>query len=463
MKKIDIEEYRKKKEEYDKKILELDYKVVEKSVQLYNAKSANNEELRDNRKVEDLSYEINKLEEEKKKQTETIWNNIKELKSETKNIIETKLKQGQNTDKEQLITSLFIINKITDVYFNIDELQNLLYLFDTDVNSEKPQYISSEKTNQYINYQNVTIANNLQPNIIHGNNIPSANYKTKVFDIKEERIIDFENLLNVINELSENYRRDVSNSLDRFINNYNLVNNSEYLKVDFDNITNNYNEIYKSNLAKFQKDENIENLKNRIKKSSENENDINKKIQDNNLQIQDKERKIQELQNVYFVSGYTKKILAQVIEGEANIENTNLNKEEKPDDTFNKIKDLAYNKRLKHIVNVSNWTKGLEEKLNNYKLKENDFQFVIYLIRQTQNICNANFEQVANLIIQLCDINIQLEAVETVEKSKNKKLQNYINTNNILSQGIDAIRKKYSKIPFIGRKVGEILNAKMLN
>ena len=79
MKKIDIEKYRKKKEEYDKKILELDYKVVEKSVQLYNAKSANNEELRDNRKVEDLSYEINKLEEEKKKQTETIWNNIKEL------------------------------------------------------------------------------------------------------------------------------------------------------------------------------------------------------------------------------------------------------------------------------------------------------------------------------------------------------------------------------------------------
>lgn len=84
--KIDIEKYRKKKEEYDKKILELDYKVVEKSVQLYNAKSANNEELRDNRKVEDLSYEINKLEEEKKKQTETIWNNIKELKSETKTL-----------------------------------------------------------------------------------------------------------------------------------------------------------------------------------------------------------------------------------------------------------------------------------------------------------------------------------------------------------------------------------------
>ena len=96
-------------------------------------------------------------------------------------------------------------------------------------------------------------------------------------------------------------------------------------------------------------------------------------------------------------------------------------------------------------------------------LEESDFQFVIYTIRQTESECNANFEQVANMIIRLCDANLQLEQIEENEKVKNKELQKEIDTTQILKDGIENIKKKYSKIPFIGRKVTSILSAKMLN
>ena len=70
-----------------------------------------------------------------------------------------------------------------------------------------------------------------------------------------------------------------------------------------------------------------------------------------------------------------------------------------------KIKKLSYNKRMEHIIEVSKWTKNVEEEIKYSDFEESDFQFVIYLIRQTENVCNSNFEQIANLIINLCDSN----------------------------------------------------------
>ena len=118
---------------------------------------------------------------------------------------------------------------------------------------------------------------------------------------------------------------------------------------------------------------------------------------------------------------------------------------------------------MNHIIEISKWTKNIEEKLKFFHLEESDFQFVIYTIRQTESECNANFEQVANMIIRLCDANLQLEQIEENEKVKNKELQKEIDTTQILKDGIENIKKKYSKIPFIGRKVTSILSAKMLN
>ena len=295
------------------------------------------------------------------------------------------------------------------------------------------------------------------------------------FDIEEQRIIDFENLLNHIIKVSRNYRTDVEKALSRFIINYKIIKNAQYLQNDFDNITNNYLDIYKSVIKKFEKDESIEALQVRINNEEQNIKNIENKLLTNNIAINEMQRQMQELTKIYFVGGYVRKLLSQVdvLQEDSNVKNQNINenvsqlskKVEKDNgqEVFKKIKKLAYDKRMNHIIEISKWTKNIEEKLKFFHLEESDFQFVIYMIRQTESECNANFEQVANMIIRLCDANLQLEQIEENEKVKNKELQKEIDTTQILKDGIENIKKKYSKIPFIGRKVTSILSAKMLN
>ena len=78
------------------------------------------------------------------------------------------------------------------------------------------------------------------------------------FNIKEERIIDFENLLNCIENISKYYRTEIEKILSKFIINYQVVKNTQYLQNDFDNVTNNYLNKIETTVNKFQKDENIE-------------------------------------------------------------------------------------------------------------------------------------------------------------------------------------------------------------
>ena len=298
------------------------------------------------------------------------------------------------------------------------------------------------------------------------------------FNIEEQRIVDFENLLNHINKISKDYRTDIERALSRFIINYKIVKNTQYLKNDFDNITNNYLDIFKSIILKFKKDESLDALQERIQNQENETKNIEKKLLTNNIEIKEILRQMQELSKVYFVGGYVRKLLNQVakIQGEQDENDTNKGETEKnifvpakdsaennTNDVFQKIKKLAYDKRMSHIIEVSKWTKNVEERLTIFHLEESDFQFVIYLIRQTENVCNSNFEQVANIIISLCEANQQLEVVEKTENRKNKELQEEINTTEILKDGIENIKKKYTKIPFIGRKVSSILSAKMLN
>ena len=298
------------------------------------------------------------------------------------------------------------------------------------------------------------------------------------FNIEEQRIVDFENLLNHINKTSKDFRTDIEKALSRFIINYQIVKNTQYLQNDFDNIANNYLNLFKTIIQKFKKDESIDALQERIQNQENTTKNIEQQLLTNNIEIKEMQRQMQELSKVYFVGGYVRKIQEQIakIQGEQETEKTEDkdstnkifvprkdNMDNSENDVFEKIKKLTYDKRMDHIIEVSKWTKNVEEKLRVFHLEETDFQFVIYLIRQTENICNSNFEQVANIIINLCDINLQLELAEENGINKNKKLQEEVTTAQILKDGIENIRKKYSKMPFIGRKVSSILSAKLLN
>lgn len=565
MNKFDLERYKKEKEEYDKNIRSLDYKVVETSVEMYNAKSRNSQfkEDSENSIVTELKNKIDYYELEKANLTKEIWSKVVSIKEKIREIINNKIIENPSAKNNYLI-AIYKINKITDVYFNADELLELAYLLEdttnqiitepiekkTDLkdlenltelmsNIEKTSEILEEKT---INSEKIEEVEEIpiekeadeekeQVLLIKNNNsllpinneknlaliskpiieenkeiIPEESLKeeenissektqnpisldksfkdefekvktVQTFNIEEQRVIDFENLLNHIEKTSKDYRTDIERALNRFVTNYKIVKSNQYLQNDFDNITNNYLEIFKEVILKFKKDESLEALEDRIKTQEGQIKELDKKILNNNIEMKEFQRQMQELAKVYFVKNYVKKVQAQVAKAQGNQEinekdTINVNNIFVPKkDTINnaennvflKIKKLSYDKRMNHIIEVSKWTKNIEEEIKYSDFEESDFQFVIYLIRQTENVCNSNFEQIANLIINFCNSNLQLEDVEKEEKSRNKRLQDETILAQILKVGIENIKKRYSKIPFIGRKVSSILSVKMLN
>ena len=528
MDKLDLERLKVEKEEYDKEIRSLDYNIVEASVELYNAKSRNTqqEEEDENSKTNQLKVKIYNYEEEKANLTKVIWKKILNIKTELRQIIDKKIIENPN-NKNKYLLNIFTINKITDIYFNIDELIALSYLLtnpesvetnnvekvkksvktiklknnfktklvnkkkidkletkkEENTNNEeilKGEILDKEEKSYLIKQDNSLIAiDNLKDLLVIEKNPLEETRKVeaKSFDIEKQRVIDFVNLLNHICKVSKEYRIDIKTALDRFVNNYKVVKNTQYLQNDFDNISNNYLEIFKEILIKFKKDESIENLKDRIDNEKQEIKDIEKRILNNNIEMKELQRLIIELEKVYFVKNYAKKVQGQVAkeQGSQDIykekqrintvfipsENNSYKIDEK--NVFEKIKKISYDKRMEHIVDVSKWTENVEEEIKYLNFSETDFQFIIYIIRQTENICNSNFEQIANLIINYCDFNLQLEDIEKIAKTKNKKLEDEEVITQILRIGIDNIKKRYSKIPFIGKKVLAILSAKMLN
>lgn len=605
MNKLDLEKYKKEKEEYDKKIRSLDYKIVETSVELYNtiSKTSRFDEVDEHSKAKELKEKIDFYELEKANLTKEIWNKVVSIKEKLREIINNKILENPG-EKNNYLIAIFKINKITDVYFNVDELLELAYLLEDTTNQIIPGSIEKktdeiqadtnltelksniEKTSETseerkLNLENIEALKEItiekeadekkeQVFLIKNNNsiLPINNEKnialipkTKIgvkkkiipeellneevvlknnqtkeqdnqeetsikqvqvneetleneiqeisqnesirsdknqnvisldksfkdefekvktvqtFNIEEQRVIDFENLLNHIEKTSKDYRTDIERALIRFATNYKIVKNNQYLQNDFDNITNNYLEIYKEVILKFKKDESLEALEDRIKTQERQIKELDKKILINNIEMKEFQRQMQELAKVYFVKNYVKKVQAQVAKAQGsqeinekdtvNVNNIFVPKKDNisnvENNVFLKIKKLSYDKRMNHIIEVSKWTKNIEEEIKYSDFEESDFQFVIYLIRQTENVCNSNFEQIANLIINFCDSNLQLEDVEKEEKSRNKRLQYETILAQILKVGIENIKKRYSKIPFIGRKVSSILSVKMLN
>lgn len=473
---INLEKYREAKIEYDKEIRRLDYEIVEVSVQMYDTRETI-EDLKNPdvlTEKEKLKLKIETLEEKEQKLKENIWQKIEELKK-----LVTKILNERKSSKD-VEEAKFAIDKIQDVYFNIHELIEKIEPFVINYYKEKEE-IKSENLEEKKEIN--VIQENKMPNelliketakIQKEENSHKEIEEERIleqkqigikkefrppekFDIPKQRVVDFENLLMYIYKMSVMHRTNIEKCISKFIINYNIIKNSDNFSSEFNNLSNKY--ICEANkiLEKIERQENLE--------------DINKKI--NEIQIENKElqnkttllksesenmqKQVEELVNVHFVSSTASKILEELIQKSNEL--TNINVE---NSVFIEIKEITKKERMNHIIKISKWTKNIEEKLKDYKLEETDFQFILHLIRQTESICNGCYEQIANYIVNLCDNSIRLEELENINKIEKSKMQLQDSESKILRDGIETIKRKYLKIPFIRRKVAYILDFKQL-
>ena len=454
MNRIDFEKYKEEKIEYDKEIRKLDYKIVEESVQLYNLlnrlKAVETKMIakENDEKIYKLTDSIDKSEKEKVKLTKQIFSKFELIKKELLKDIESSAYNFNSSDNNLLISRI-ALNKIQDVYFDLSQIEPII------------NYLELEKQNSK-QLEN----NNVNKEIIKEESekfIPKT-IKQEAFDIPKQRIIDFENLLKYMQKISKNYREEIEKEISEYISKYDILNNSLFVQNKFNNIKDEYTVEFNETISKFKKDENLEEIKYKVQNLLEN----NKKLETQNqnllIETQVMKEKIEKLQGVYLVHNYAKKILNKFLMFQVDEENKIKSSQIMEDDEiFKKIQKVTYDERMKHIIEVSKWTKQIESKLKYKKIKENDFQVIIYTIRQTEDICNINYENITNQILKLCEAYIELEEIEKVNDINKQILNQDVEISNILKDGINTIKKKYLKIPFIGRKVAYILDSKALN
>ena len=440
--------------EYDKEIRKLDYKIVEESVQLYNLlnrlKAVETKMIakENDEKIYKLTDSIDKSEKEKVKLTKQIFSKFELIKKELLKDIESSAYNFNSSDNNLLISRI-ALNKIQDVYFDLSQIEPLI------------NYLELEKQNSK-QLEN----NNVNKEIIKEESekfIPKT-IKQEAFDIPKQRIIDFENLLKYMQKISKNYREEIEKEISEYISKYDILNNSLFVQNKFNNIKDEYTVEFNETISKFKKDENLEEINYKVQNLLENNKKLENQKQNLLIETQVMKEKIEKLQGIYLVHNYAKKILDKFLILQIDEENK-INKSQimEDDEIFKKIQKVTYDERMKHIIEVSKWTKQIESKLKYKKIKENDFQVIIYTIRQTEDICNINYENITNQILKLCEAYIELEEIEKVNDINKQILNQDVEISNILKDGINTIKKKYLKIPFIGRKVAYILDSKALN
>ena len=448
MKEINFEKYKEEKNEYDNKIRKLDYKIVEESVKLYNllnrSKAVETQTMaRENEeKIEKLIDSINKSEEEKNKLTKQIFEKFENLREE----LLQKINKIKNKD-EKVLTSKIALHKIQDVYFDVEEVERIIKELSIEEKLENNEKI-----------QEVNIKENIQEFFTPSQKI------NNIFDIPKQRVIDFENLLKYMNKISKEYRMDVEKLISKYITDYSVLNDYNILQNDFQSIKGKYNAKFNKTIIKFKKDENIEEINNKIQNLIKNNEKIENEIKSYASETQVMKEKVEKLQEVYLVHNYAKKVLTKFLNMQAQEEENEKIKQKNDDSAiFKKIQKVTYDDRIKHIIEVSKWTKNIESKLKYQNIKEKDFQTILYLIRQTEDVCNINYENITNLILELCEGYIRLEEIELQNSINTELLKGNIEISNILRDGINTRKKKYLKVPFIGRKVAYILDTKALN
>lgn len=448
MKEINFEKYKEEKNEYDNKIRKLDYKIVEESVKLYNllnrSKAVETQTMaRENEeKIEKLIDSINKSEEEKNKLTKQIFEKFENLREE----LLQKINKIKNKD-EKVLTSKIALHKIQDVYFDVEEVERIIKELSIEEKLENNEKIQEDN-----------IKENIQEVFTPSQKI------NNIFDIPKQRVIDFENLLKYMNKISKEYRAEVEKLISKYIAEYNVLNDYNILQNDFQGIKGKYNAKFNKTIIKFKKDENIEEINNKIQNLIKNNEKIENEIKNYASETQVMKEKVEKLQEVYLVHNYAKKVLTKFLNMQAQEEENEKIKQKNDDSAiFKKIQKVTYDDRIKHIIEVSKWTKNIESKLKYQNIKEKDFQTILYLIRQTEDVCNINYENITNLILELCEGYIRLEEIELQNSINTELLKGNIEISNILRDGINTIKKKYLKVPFIGRKVAYILDTKALN
>lgn len=448
MKRENFEGYKKEKIEYDKKIRELDYKIVEESVQLYNllnrSKAAETKMMaqENDEKIYKLTDSIDKSEKTKEKNTKEIFSKFEKVRKELLKGTEDNISNLMELDNK-IINAKIKLDKIQDVYFDLDEIEPLVNYLDSKEQKTEIKVADENKQSEIV--------------------IPKP-IKQEIFDIPKQRVIDFKNLLEYMNKLSKDYRNEIEKELREYISKYDILSDSEIVQNSFNNIKNGFTSKFNETIAKFKKDENLEELNHKVQNMIENNKQIEAQKQNILSETQIMKEKIEKLQDVYLVHNFAKKILDKFLTYQANKENAEENLQANSDvDTFKKIQKVTYDERIKHIIEVSKWTKNIETKLKYQNVKEKDFQIIIYIIRQTEDVCNMNYENITNLILELCEGYIELEEMEVQNNLNRKLLEQDMETSNILRNGINAIRRKYLKIPFVGRKVAYILDTKALN
>ena len=448
MKRENFEIYKKEKEEYDKRIRELDYKIVEESVQLYNllnrSKAAETKMMaqENDEKIYKLTDSIDKSEKTKEKNTKEIFSKFEKVRKELLKGTEDNINNLMELDNK-IINAKIKLDKIQDVYFDLDEIEPLVNYLDSKEQKTEIKVADENKQSEIV--------------------IPKP-IKQEIFDIPKQRVIDFKNLLEYMNKLSKDYRNEIEKELREYISKYDILSDSEIVQNSFNNIKNGFTSKFNETIAKFKKDENLEELNHKVQNMIENNKQIEAQKQNILSETQIMKEKIEKLQDVYLVHNFAKKILDKFLTYQANKENAEENLQTNSDvDTFKKIQKVTYDERIKHIIEVSKWTKNIETKLKYQNVKEKDFQIIIYIIRQTEDVCNMNYENITNLILELCEGYIELEEMEVQNNLNRKLLEQDMETSNILRNGINAIRRKYLKIPFVGRKVAYILDTKALN
>ena len=457
MNRVDFEKYKKEKLEYDKEIRRLDYKIVEESVQLYNlsnrSKAVETKSMakENDEKIYKLIDSIDKSEKTKKILTKQIFSKFEIIKKDLLKEIEN-LQQRCNNLKDQLIVSKIALNKIHDVYFDVLQIEPVINYIE----------IENQNINQIIELNNEN--ENIEKINEDPENVIQKSTQQDIFDIPKQRVIDFENLLKYMHTISQNYRNEIEEKINDYINKYDILTDSTFMQNKFNNVRENFIVKFNNVIIKFKKDENLDEINNKVQNLLENNKNI--EIEKQNLlnDTQVMKEKIEKLQDVYLVHSYARKILDEFILHQVN-EEKNIRKSKINEDIaiFKKIQKITYDERIRHIIEVSKWTKVMESKLKYQRLKENDFQTIIYAIRQTENTCNINYENITNQILKLCEAYTKLEEIENVNNLNKQILDQNIETSDILKEGINVIKKKYLKIPFIGRKVANILNSNALN
>ena len=406
----DIEKCKIKQKEYQTTIRNIDLKIVENNIKIYNLLECSDKQ--NNEEIKKINNEIKDLELQKKQETDNMMLILKEIKSD-----------------------------IQDVYFDLDKIK--CFVNDNKVNQDNSikisemEYLNQVSKNKDINKQNT-------------------------FNIKTQRIIDFENFFKSINNISNKYIKEIEEIIYEDIKEKRYLEETDELEYKSEKIYNQFILNLNTQVEKFKKDENIVDVSFRVQEINKNNKDIELKIKKSEEEAKELKEKLDSLQDIYFVSVYAKKIIKTFLNMQLKKEIKN-NENKADDEIYSSIKKIAKKNRIANMIKIDKWSNELITKVNKSNIKESKYEVIISIIRKVENNCNIQLERILNSIILLCDKYINLENVEIENNARKKVLAQNMSVLMVLSKGIENIKKKYSKIPIIGRKISYILEPKLID